>query len=173
MRLSSRRLNTNQENSLVAFLVGDVRYAVPIGVVREIVLPMPLTILPHTPDGLAGVADHRNEVLPIVDLRMRFGVPPASAASRKTKWILVTVEGRTFGLVVDDVLGVLRVSMEDFRPPPDLGAGARARAIASVTAQDKLLVFVLDLAVLETTASMAPDSKRLEADSRPSRMEDA
>jgi purine-binding chemotaxis protein CheW len=152
MRPSVVRHDTGQR-SLVAFVVGEVRYAIDIAHVREIVTPLPLTVLPHTPEGLAGVADHRNQVVPIVDLRRRFGVPDRSgAAARKVKWILVDLEAKTVGLVVDDVLGVLRVAADDFRTPPDLGEGGEQRAISSVTTHEKKLVFILDLSRLESTA---------------------
>lgn len=153
MRPSLGRSEGSQK-SLVAFIVGQVRYAIDIAFVREIVTPLPLTQLPHTPDGFAGVADHRNQVVPIVDLRKRFGLPDHLGPARKVKWILVDVMGKTLGLVVDDVLGVLRVGTSDFRAPPDLGSGEDRRAIASVTTQDKRLVFVLDLSRLESVARL-------------------
>jgi purine-binding chemotaxis protein CheW len=153
MRPSVGRSDANQK-SLVAFIVGQVRYAIDIAYVREIVTPLPLTQLPHTPEGFAGVADHRNQVVPIVDLRRRFGLPDHLGSARKVKWVLVDVASKTLGLVVDDVLGVLRVSPNDFRVPPDLGSGEDRRAIASVTTYDKKLIFVLDLSRLESVARL-------------------
>jgi purine-binding chemotaxis protein CheW len=147
----AQRVKPPAQRSLVAFIVGAVRYALEIAQVREIVSPLALTRLPHTPEGLAGVADHRGEVVPIIDLRARFELPLAS--SRKMKWILVEVAGRTVGLVVDDVLGVLRVAISDFRPPPDLGGGEQARGISSVTSHGGDLVFVLDLSHFEKLAA--------------------
>ncbi|MET0591399.1 MAG: chemotaxis protein CheW [Polyangiaceae bacterium] len=138
--------------SFVAFMVGAVRYALDISHVREIVTPLSLTHLPHTPGGLAGVADHRSEVVPIINLRARFNLPLAMEHSRKAKWILVSVDGKTVGLVVDDVLGVLRVAVGEFRPAPDLGGGEQARGISNVTTYDGQLVFVLDLSKFEKLA---------------------
>ena len=57
---------------------------------------------PHAPSAVAGVADHRGEVVPILDLRVRFGLPRLSDP-RRAKWILIEVENRTFGLAVDRV----------------------------------------------------------------------
>src|SRR5215203_1505518 len=81
------------QRSLVGFIVGDIVYAVPIASVREIVNPVPLAELPHAPKAVAGVADHRGEIVPIIDLRVRFGLPPYSD-TRRGKWILIEVEGR-------------------------------------------------------------------------------
>ncbi len=151
MRPSLSRQEASQR-SLVAFVVGDVRYAIDITQVREIVTPLPLTVLPHAPEGLAGVADHRGEVVPIVDLRTRFCLPERVESHKKVKWILVNLGGKTVGLVVDDVLGVLRIPASEFRSAPDLGSGEEKRAISSVTSHEKQLVFVLELAKLESAA---------------------
>jgi len=152
MQLSAKRSRAAIQRSLVAFVVGDVRYAIDIAQVREIVTPLPLTLLPHTPDGLAGVADHRSEVVPIIDLRARFALAARTEPSKKVKWILVDVVQRTVGLVVDDVLGVLRMPAGDFRPQPELGGGEQARGIASVTTHEGEMVFVLDLSRFERLA---------------------
>jgi purine-binding chemotaxis protein CheW len=151
MQLNAKRAGEGAY-SFVAFIVGSVRYALDIAHVREIVTPLLLTKLPHTPGGLAGVADHRSEVVPIINLRARFNLPQAVEPTRKSKWILVSVGGKTVGLVVDDVLGVLRVSVGEFRPAPELGGGDQARGISNVTTYDGQLVFVLDLSKFEKLA---------------------
>lgn len=76
---------------LVGFLVGDVMYAVRIDVVREIVNPLEIVDLPRAPSSVKGVADYRGDVVPVIDLRERFGLPPAS--TRKTKWVVLDVTG--------------------------------------------------------------------------------
>src|SRR5262245_25838546 len=78
---------------LVGFLVGEVMYAVRIEVVREIVNPLPVVDLPRAPGTVKGVADYRGEVVPVVDLRERFGLEPAQR-SRRTKWIVLDVGPR-------------------------------------------------------------------------------
>lgn len=142
--MSAAKQRPDPQKSLVGFLVGDVAYAVPIGAVREIINPTPLTALPHAPAAVAGVADHRGEVVPIVDLRTRFGLARRSEP-RREKWILVEVEGRTVGMVVDQVTDVFGTGGSDLRPPPKLGEGDDARGIAGVTNYEGLLVFVLDV----------------------------
>jgi len=152
MQLNAKRSRQSSHKSLVAFTVGTVRYALEINQVREIVTPLPLTLLPHTPSGLAGVADHRSEVVPVIDLRVRFGISPSPEPSKKAKWILVELARRAVGLVVDDVIGVLRVPTGEFRPAPDLGGGEQARGISSVATHQGELVFVLDLTRFEQLA---------------------
>jgi purine-binding chemotaxis protein CheW len=139
-----RKARPDPQKSLVGFAVGDVAYAVPIGDVREIVNPLVLTELPHAPAAVVGVADHRGDVIPIVDLRVRFGLPPLGDRERG-KWILVQVEGRLIGLVVDRVFDVIGTSGAEIRPPPTLGGGEDARGILGVTSYDGALTFVLDV----------------------------
>lgn len=140
------------EKSLVGFCVGAVHYAVPIGSVREIVNPADVTRLPHAPSVVVGVADHRGEVVPIIDLRVRFGVPSAVEA-RRTKWILVDVDGMTIGLVVDRVTEVFGTGGIALRPAPSLGGGEDERGIVGVTTHENVMVFVLDLTCFEAIAA--------------------
>jgi purine-binding chemotaxis protein CheW len=162
MQLNAKRPRPIAQRSLVAFVVGPVRYALEIGQVREIVTPLPLTLLPHTPPGLAGVADHRSEVVPIIDLRARFGIEASPEPNRRAKWILVEIAQRAVGLVVDEVIGVLRIPTGEFRPAPDLGGGEEARGISSVATHGGELLFVLDLTRLEQLAESF-DHRRLGA----------
>lgn len=140
--------------SLVGFVVGEVSYAVPISEVREIVNPLPLTALPHAPAAVAGVADHRGEVLSVVDLRVRFGVESRGDRARD-KWILVDAGGRTVGLIVDRVTEVFGTAGEALRPAPELGVGDDVRGIVGVTSHDGALTFVLDVSRFDELAQGA------------------
>ena len=112
---------------------------------------MEVTRLPHAPPVVVGVADHRGEVVPIIDLRIRFGVP-SMVEQRRTKWILVEVGHTTIGLVVDRVTEVFGTGGAGLRPAPSLGGGEDERGIVGVTLHDSVMVFVLDLARLEAIA---------------------
>ncbi|MBX3126471.1 MAG: purine-binding chemotaxis protein CheW [Polyangiaceae bacterium] len=140
----SARHRPDPDKSLVGFRVGDVHYAVPIGHVREIVNPLPVVGLPHAPRAVIGVADHRGEVVPIIDLRQRFGLPPHDDPER-AKWILVDVSGRAIGLRVDQVTEVFGTGGGELRPAPELGGGDDTRGIVGVTAHEDGMVFVLDV----------------------------
>jgi purine-binding chemotaxis protein CheW len=162
-----QRYRHDPSKNLVGFVVGDVEYAVAIAHVKEIANPLPLVALPHAPRSVVGVADFRGEVVAVVDLRMRFGMP-AAAVTRKTKWIVVNVggrapersdgstahtgltrapesahgpgsapSGRLVALVVDAVTGVFGSGGSELRPAPTLGGGENARGIAGVTTHSK------------------------------------
>jgi len=147
--------------SLVGFVVGDVVYAVSIFAVREICQPLPLVLLPKAPSSVLGVTDYRGEVIPVVDLRLRFGLPASAEPSRREKWIVIDVahgafdvrgpgrnpppiRGPAIALSVDRVTEVFGTQGVELRAAPDLGGGEAARAIAGVTQKGAQLVFVLD-----------------------------
>lgn len=140
-------------------MVGDVTYAVRIELVREIVNPLDLVELPRAPKSVRGVASFRGDVVPVVDLRDRFGLPPI-APTRRNKWIIVDIgrvpllpgadvavqaQGRFAALVVDSVTEVFGTGGADIRPAPPLGAGDDLRGIEGVTDHHEVLVFVLDV----------------------------
>ena len=135
----------DRSKNLVGFMVGSVQYAVSIFEVREIINPMPVVELPHAPAVVLGVTDHRGEVLPIVDLRARFGLDSATR-TRRTKWIIVNLEGRAVGLVVDAVTDVFGTTRVDERAVPALGRGDEVRGIEQVFNHGGKLVFVIDVA---------------------------
>lgn len=144
------------ERQLVLFGVGNVVYGLPIEPVRAVVNPQPMIELPHAPAAVVGVADHRGEVVPVLDLRARFGLPPLEdpEAQRRVKWIMVDVAppgggSRLVAAVVDHVLNVFQ-TREPLRPPPPLGGGEDSRGILGVVSRgggraEAGLVFVLDL----------------------------
>ena len=147
---------------LVGFMVGDVAYALRIGAVREVVLPRPIVELPRAPFSVRGVASYRGEVVPVIDLRERFGLPPA-APSRRVKWMVLNVRARMgqpgllasheltpdaspryAALVVDSVSEVFGLPGGELLPAPPLGEGGTLRGLEGVTKRGDTLVFVLD-----------------------------
>jgi purine-binding chemotaxis protein CheW len=149
------RQRHDPSKNLVGFVVGDVEYAVAIARVKEIVNPLAAVPLPHAPASVVGVAEFRGEVIPIVDLRMRFALP-AVEPTRKTKWIVVEELHRFVALVVDGVTEVFGTGGAELRPAPSLGGGEDRRGLAGVTIHGKGLVFVLDTARLyELTEPLA------------------
>ena len=104
---------------LCAFRVGSEEYVVDLKRVREVVNPLPLRPVPRAPEAIEGVVDLRGEVIPLVDVRRRFGLE-AGPPTRKTKLLVVKVEGRVLALLVDAVLEVMRIARSRIRPAPPL-----------------------------------------------------
>ncbi|HEX2736113.1 MAG TPA: chemotaxis protein CheW [Polyangiaceae bacterium] len=134
---------SDPSRSLVGFTVGNAWYAVPIRHVREITHPMPVTALPKSSPVVIGMADHRGEVVTIVDLRIHFGLPERNAAER-TKWILLQLAGEPVGLVVDSVTEVFGTQGEPLREAPH-AARAAEQGILGVLSRHERLVFVIDV----------------------------
>jgi purine-binding chemotaxis protein CheW len=138
------RERADRSKNLVGFRVGDVRYAVEIARVAEIINPLSVIELPHAPNVVVGVAHHRGTVVPIVDLRRRFGLQPKET-TRRTKWIITRGDQRLVGLVVDAVTDVFGAGVAEEREVPDLGGGEDVRGITAVYAHEGELVFVIDV----------------------------
>lgn len=143
--MKGRRSRASIDRNLVAFEVGGVAYAVDIQRVREIVRPMPMVALPHLPKAVAGVVDHRGDVVPVVDLRIRFGAQ-AVGRDKDVRWLIVTRGKRLLGIVVDRVLEVFGGSAT--REAPDLGPGQAQRGIKGACSHGGRLLFVLDVDIL-------------------------
>jgi purine-binding chemotaxis protein CheW len=103
---------------LAAFRVGDEEYVVDIMRVREIIRPPPVTQVRKGPKYVEGVISLRGSVIPIVDLRRRFEIGSAELPQRRI--IIMIVEGRALGLMVDAVTEVVRVPRSSIRPAPGL-----------------------------------------------------
>jgi purine-binding chemotaxis protein CheW len=142
---------TIRAKNLVGFRVGDVPYAVDIYRVREITKPLAVLILPHMPAEVVGVVDHRGDVVPIIDLRMRFGLTPP-ANRRDERWIIVkrsdafAKKGDRFaGLVVDRVTEVFGARESEQRSVPNIGLDNVRGEISSAYSYEGTLVFVIDV----------------------------
>jgi purine-binding chemotaxis protein CheW len=144
MAREQRRRGSDRDKNLVGFMIGDVHYAVDIRRVKEIIRPLPIVTLPHPPPAVIGVADHRGEVVPVLDVRKRFALPEVGT-TRRTKWIVVSLPGKSVGLVVDAITEVFAAGDEDQRAVPAIGMGDAARGIVAVFGYRGTLVFVLDV----------------------------
>ena len=128
--MQRHRHRHDPSKSLVGFVVGEVEYAVPIASIREITTPLPLVPLPKASAAVVGVADYRGDVVPVIDVRLRFGLPHLPA-TRRTKWIILVVQDRFVALTVDAVTDVFGTGGAELRPSPALGAGSTIRRCCS------------------------------------------
>jgi purine-binding chemotaxis protein CheW len=137
------RASEQDGTSLVGFEIAGVMYAVGIGEVREILRPLSTMPLPHVPPTVVGVIDHRGDVVPIIDLRTRFGMPARSG--REVRWIIVKRGERLSGLVVDRVTEVFNTGDSSAREVPAIEAGRDMRGILAAYSHHGRLIFVLDV----------------------------
>ncbi|HEX9306334.1 MAG TPA: chemotaxis protein CheW [Anaeromyxobacter sp.] len=120
---------------LCTFRIGGEDYAVDIMRVREIIHPLPITPVPRAPAFVEGVIRLRGDVIPVLDVRKRLGLP-ATPPTRRSRFLLVNVAGRRIGLVVDDVREVLRLPRSEIRAAPSLGAPGAPRFFLGVCGGD-------------------------------------
>ncbi|MEC9465368.1 MAG: chemotaxis protein CheW [Myxococcota bacterium] len=116
------QLQTHHDNivQLTAFKVGDEEYVVDILRIREIIRPQPVTPVRRGPRFCEGVITLRGSVIPVVDMRRRFGLPPLESESSKRRVIILVIDGRVLGLMVDAVTEVVRLPRTLIRPAPGL-----------------------------------------------------
>jgi len=112
-------LSASESRELISFCIGEQEYCVDIMSVREIRGWSPATPLPQTPDYMRGVINLRGAVLPIMDLATRLGLP-ASELTVRSVIIVVKVDERLVGLLVDAVSDILSITDDLIQPTPDL-----------------------------------------------------
>lgn len=136
---------------LVSFEIGVEEYAIPILAVQEINRMMPITRVPHAPAAVEGVINLRGRIIPVIDMRKRFGLDP-SADEGEARIIVVEVgqEGRVIGFTVDRVHEVLRLDGAIVDPAPTAGSAVNADFIRGVGKLDDRLLILLDLERLFT-----------------------
>ena len=134
------------EEQFVSFLVEDEEFAVDIQQVQEIIRMTDITRVPQTPDYVEGMINLRGSVLPVLDMRKRFGME-AKEATEATSILVVDVNGDKTGVIVDDVREVLRLSRDAIEPPPPVIAGVDAAFIRGVGKRGagKRMLILLDL----------------------------
>ena len=131
---------------LVGFTLGDEDFGVDILSVQEINRVTEITKIPSTPDFVKGVINLRGNVIPVIDLRSRLGMPEREH-DKQTRIIVADVDDRTVGLVVDAVSEVIRMDANLVEPPPEIivGAGDKGRYIKGVGKLDDKLLMLLDI----------------------------
>lgn len=132
----------------LTFVVDNEEYGVPILSVRGIQGWEKTTPIPNSPNFVMGIINLRGEVVPIVDLRRRFGLKPVEY-SANTVVIVVRIEQegteKTVGLVVDAVADVHDIKSSDMRESPDFGSGINQEFVANLGLLEDKMVIILKI----------------------------
>ena len=142
------------ERQLVIFNLANEFYGVDIGDVEGIIKMQVVTAVPHAPAFVEGVTNLRGQVLPVIDLRRRFGLAPAQA-TKDSRIVTVEVTGQKVGMIVDGVSEVLRVSDETIEPPSPIVATADSTFITGIAKDADRLILLLDLGKVLTPEEQA------------------
>lgn len=129
---------------LVTFKIGEEEFGVDILKVQEIIRMMPITKVPNAPDFVEGVINLRGKVIPVIDMRRRFGMA-GTAHDSQTRIEVMDLQGQIVGFVVDAVCEVLRIKESTIEPPPPVVAGIGSEYMRGVGKLEDRLLILLDL----------------------------
>lgn len=129
---------------VVTFALGSEEYGVDIAQVQEINRMVTITNVPRAPQFMEGVINLRGRLIPIIDLRTRFGMD-RSERTKNTRIVVTEIASKSIGMVVDSVSEVLRIPVEQIEDAPDLVAGVDTEYIRGVGKMGDRLIIMLDL----------------------------
>ncbi len=139
------------ERQLVVFDLAGEAYGVNIGTVREIIRMQAVTHVPETPEFVEGVINLRGRVIPVVDLRKRFGLA-TGAQTAESRIVVVDIAGHDIGVIVDAVTEVLRIAGSAIEPASGLITTEDSYYMDGIAKIGNRLLILLDLdRVLQTT----------------------
>jgi purine-binding chemotaxis protein CheW len=149
---------------IVGFRIGRETFGLPIAAVREIVRVPEITSVPNAPDFIEGVINLRGRIIPVVDLRKRFG-EPVGPPNKKNRIVVVEVENRSLGLMVNSASEVLKIPPSEIEAPHSVFQEGDLNYITGVGKLHGRLVILLDLSKVLQRGEL----KRLEEAAAPAR----
>ena len=146
------KLSSTQQ--FLTFTIGEAEYGVDIMSVREVKGWVPTTRLPNRPEYIRGVLNLRGLIVPIFDLRARFG-QGLTDATEKHVMVILAVGSRIAGLLVDAVSDILTVGDAEIKPAPQGEVDAAAQFVSGLIAVEQRMVVLLDMEKLFNTEADA------------------
>lgn len=137
-----------KEIKMACFALEGQNYALDIMKIRQIIRPAKIRPLPQAPEFLEGVISLRGAVIPVMDLRKRFGMK--INPEQEPRVIIVSVDRQVVGVVVDEVSEVISISPDQIQPPPRL-SGIPSRFLAGACQYNDSILLVLNLDELLTS----------------------
>jgi purine-binding chemotaxis protein CheW len=131
----------------LTFTVGKEEFGVDIMMVREVKGWSETTRLPNSPEHLRGVLNLRGIIIPIFDLRARFG-GGLTEANEKNVVVIIAVSNRTLGILVDTVSDILTVGSSEIKPSPETNTGQNEKFVSGLIAVEGRMVVLLDIEML-------------------------
>jgi purine-binding chemotaxis protein CheW len=150
---------------LISFTVGAEEYGLELLRVKEVIRMRQITWLPKAPPCVKGIINLRGDVIPIVDLRERFGLA-AQEQTAITRVIVVEVEGRMVGMVVDSASQVVRIPADQFDPPPTVMGQVSRDFVTAVGKMGEKLIIMIDVDRVLSTEEMNQIAGSLEAEEK-------
>jgi len=126
---------------LVGFIIGEEEYAVPILSIQEIIKPIEWTRVPQTPAYVLGVFNLRGSVIPLIDLRVKFGLG-AKNHNDETRFFVLKQGDDVAGFVIDRLTMAIRIKKDDIGPAPDTMAGDESMIDGVGKQEDRILTIL-------------------------------
>ena len=142
------------KQQFLSFQLGAEEYGIDILRVQEIRAYEKATRIPNTPEFIKGVINLRGIIIPVVDLRMKFGLETAEY-NEVTVLIVLNLAERTIGVVVDKVSDVLALSKDEIRPAPEFTARVNNAFVRGLATVDERMLIIADIERLMAGADMA------------------
>ena len=136
---------TTTEHRYLTFRLDEEVYGVPVLDVREIIELQEITPVPQADPSVVGVVNLRGKVLPLVDLKLKFGIGPFSPTDIAVVIVVEPMDTAPFGVLVDEVLDVQSVQPADKTDAPELDSSIQQPFLAGIGKVKDRLVFLLDL----------------------------
>jgi purine-binding chemotaxis protein CheW len=137
-----------REGKYLTFCLAEEEYGIGILKIKEIIGMMPITAVPQVPDFVKGVINLRGKVIPVIDLRLRFGIPAMDYTDRSCI-VVVEMKGESgtvlIGIVVDAVSEVLNIKEADIEDPPTFGVKLNTDYILGMAKMDNGVKILLDI----------------------------
>jgi purine-binding chemotaxis protein CheW len=151
-----------ESKQILTFLLDGQDYGLELIRIQEIRGYTPTTPIPNMPAHIKGVMNLRGAVLPVIDLRLKFGMK-AVEYTKFTVIIIAQSSGRSVGLIVDSVSDVLSAPADKIQPPPDFGSSMDGRFVQGLLKSGDQLAVLLDLDRLLTESEVAAANDIVEA----------
>jgi len=135
---------SEQVLQLVTFTLEKEEYAVNILNVQEINRITEITKVPNAPDYVEGVINLRGKVIPVINLRKKFGLYNKDTDD-SSRVIIMDIQGITYGLVVDSVSEVLRIPSDIVEPPPPMASSMSSMFIKGIAKLENRLIILIDI----------------------------
>ncbi|MDP9017542.1 MAG: chemotaxis protein CheW [Candidatus Eremiobacteraeota bacterium] len=135
---------SGEKIQVVSFHLGNEEYGVDISQVQEIIRMVDITHVPRAPHFMEGVINLRGQLIPIIDLRTRFGMSRAEH-TKNTRIVVTEIAGKRVGIIVDSVSEVLNLPVENVEEAPEMIAGVGTEYISGVGKMGDRLIILLEL----------------------------
>lgn len=145
--MSAEHITTTAMLQLVSFVIDKEEYGIDILNVQEIIRSVEISRVPNAPEFVDGVINLRGKIVPVLDLRKRFG-KPARSKDKDTRIIVIELGDKVVGFIVDKMKEVIRIPQSIIEAPPELSLDVNTKYITGIAKLEDRILVLLDLVQL-------------------------